>query len=181
MTCTTVSTRSGGCLIATVIAIIEFLYGSKQKAKEMGTTWLEEMKEELRFAMICYGSTKPVRKPQSENSSLASGKSGSSSSSDKSNSKSNASSAEKGGEPSPPPSRTISKLDGGHSGSATTAPRADSGTGHYPRNVHSSQSSVENHYPKSNGSNPYGYGKRAGTKTPESALYGRSGTGNPFE
>ena len=161
----------------------------------MGTTWLEEMKEELRFAMICHGNTKvilflhcissfslytfqfhiisfgdikninlliyiqqqTVRKPQSENSSLASGKSGSSSSSDKSNSKSNASSAEKGGEPSPPPSRTISKLDGGHSGSATTAPRADSGTGHYPRNVHSSQSSVENHYPKSNGSNPYGY------------------------
>ena len=51
----------------------------------------------------------------------------------------------------------MSKTNERQSGSATTAPRAESGTGHYPRNVHSSQSSVENHYPKSNASNPYGY------------------------
>ena len=96
----------------------------------------------------------PVRKPPSENSSLASGKSGSSSTSGKSGSKSDESNAEKGGDgPSPLPSRPLS---GGHSGSGMTGPRTGSGAEHYPRNVHSSLSSVENHYPKSNGSNPYG-------------------------
>ena len=85
---------------------------------------------------------------------MASGKSGSSSASGKSGSKSDESNAERGDDgPSPFPSRTLS---GARSGSAMTGPRSGSGTGHYPRNVHSSQSSVENHYPKSNGSNPYG-------------------------
>ena len=96
----------------------------------------------------------PVRKPPSENSSLASGKSGSSSTSGKSGSKSDESNAEKGEDgPSPLPSRPLS---GGLSASGMTGPRSGSGTEHYPRNVHSSQSSVEDHYPKSNGSNPYG-------------------------
>merc|ERR1712113_1130265 len=99
----------GGCLFATILAFIEFLYGSYQKSKEMGSTWVEEMREELKFAMICHGNTKPVRKPPSENSSLASGKSGSSSASGKSGSKSDESNAERGDDgPSPFPSRTLS-------------------------------------------------------------------------
>ena len=90
-----------------------------------------------------------MRKPPSEAGSIASGKSGSSSGSDKSGSKSDASSAaEKGGELSPLPSHTISGR-----GSAMTSPRSN---GHYPKHLHSSHSSVENHYPKSNASNPYG-------------------------
>jgi isopentenyl diphosphate isomerase/L-lactate dehydrogenase-like FMN-dependent dehydrogenase len=40
--------------------MIEFLYGSYQKSKEMGTTWIEEMKEEMKFAMICHGNTKVI-------------------------------------------------------------------------------------------------------------------------
>jgi len=166
----------GGCLVATLLACIEFLYGSYQKSKEMGSTWVEEMREEMRFAMLCHGNTKPVRKPPSESGSIASGKSGSSSGSDKSGSKSNASSAaEEGGETSPFPSHTAPGSE-----NAMPGPRSN---GHYSKNVHSSHSSVENHYPKSNGSNPYGYGKRAGTQTPNSnGIYGRSnGTGNPFE
>ena len=95
-----------------------------------------------------------MRKPASENGSIASGKSGSSAASEKSGSKGEESSAEKGDHASPYPSHTIS---GARSASAMTGPRGASGTGHYPRNIHSSQSSVENHYPKSNGSNPYGY------------------------
>ena len=43
-----------------ILAIVEFLYGSYQKSKEMGTTWAEEMREEFRFAMICYGTTKVI-------------------------------------------------------------------------------------------------------------------------
>ena len=41
-----------------ILAFIEFLYGSYQKSKEMGSTWVEEMREELKFAMICHGNTK---------------------------------------------------------------------------------------------------------------------------
>ena len=41
-----------------ILAFIEFLYGSYQKSKEMGSTWIEEMREELKFAMICHGNTK---------------------------------------------------------------------------------------------------------------------------
>ena len=43
-----------------LLAMIEFLYGSYQKSKEMGTTWVEEMKEEMKFAMICHGNTKVI-------------------------------------------------------------------------------------------------------------------------
>ena len=104
------------------------------------------------ITLICL---QPVRKPPSENSSLASGKSGSSSAAGKSGSNSDESNAEKGyDDPSLFPSRTFS---GGRHGSGVTGPRNGSGAGHYPKNLHSSQSSVEKHYPKSNGSNPYGY------------------------
>ena len=107
------------------------------------------------LSMSIYMILQTVRKPPSESSSLASGKSGSSSSSSKSGgSKSSESHAEKGGEPTSPfPSNTIS---GARSASTATGPRGTSRNGHYPKNIHSSQSSVENHYPKSNGSNPYG-------------------------
>ena len=44
-----------------ILAFIEFLYGSYQKSKEMGSTWVEEMREELKFAMICHGNTKVRR------------------------------------------------------------------------------------------------------------------------
>ena len=45
-------------VLSRLLAMLEFLYGSYQKSKEMGTSWLEEMKEEMKFAMICHGNTK---------------------------------------------------------------------------------------------------------------------------
>ena len=38
-----------GCAIAGVFAIFEFLYGTRQSAKDCGKTWLEEMRGELDF------------------------------------------------------------------------------------------------------------------------------------
>ena len=38
-----------GCAIAGVFAILEFLYGTRQSAKDAGKTWLEEMRGELDF------------------------------------------------------------------------------------------------------------------------------------
>ena len=49
-----------GCGIATVFAIIEFLYGTKQAAMEAGTSWMEEMTHELKFIFQCHGNTKEV-------------------------------------------------------------------------------------------------------------------------
>ena len=41
-----------------LIAACEFLYGTKKQAEEMGSSWLEEMKEEFLFAVLCQGDTK---------------------------------------------------------------------------------------------------------------------------
>ena len=38
-----------GCAIAGVFAILEFLYGTRQSAKDCNKTWLEEMRGELDF------------------------------------------------------------------------------------------------------------------------------------
>ncbi len=40
-----------------LLTVFEFFYGTKQQSSEMGTSWLTEIKEELRFACTC-GSTK---------------------------------------------------------------------------------------------------------------------------
>merc|ERR1711962_1514755 len=55
-----------GCTIAAVFAILEFLYGTKQSAKDAGVTWLEEMTNELRFIFQCHGNTKELRTKDSE-------------------------------------------------------------------------------------------------------------------
>ena len=38
-----------GCSIAAVFAVLEFLYGTSQSAKDAGVSWLEEMTSELKF------------------------------------------------------------------------------------------------------------------------------------
>ena len=43
---------------SSVLAFCEFLIGSKQTSDDHGTTWIHEMKEEFKFAMLCYGSSK---------------------------------------------------------------------------------------------------------------------------
>ena len=40
------------------LAVIEFFVGTKSQSEELGTTWMSEIREELRFAMLCYGSSK---------------------------------------------------------------------------------------------------------------------------
>ncbi len=44
-----------------LLAILEFFYGTRQQSEELGTSWVTEMREEMRFALLCYGSSK-VRK-----------------------------------------------------------------------------------------------------------------------
>jgi len=58
-----------GCGIATVFAIIEFLYGTKQAAMEAGTSWVEEMTHELKFIFQCHGNTKELRNQHSDSDS----------------------------------------------------------------------------------------------------------------
>ena len=50
-----------GCAIAGVFALLEFLYGTKQSAKESNVSWAEEMRTEMRFILQCYGNTREVR------------------------------------------------------------------------------------------------------------------------
>ena len=49
-----------GCGIGAVFAIIEFLYGTYQAAKDAGVSWVEEMTCELKFIFQCHGNTKEV-------------------------------------------------------------------------------------------------------------------------
>jgi len=49
-----------GCAIASVFAIIEFLVGTRQSAKDIGRSWVEEMSKELKFILKCHGNTKEV-------------------------------------------------------------------------------------------------------------------------
>ena len=43
-----------------MFAVLEFLYGTKQSAKDCNVTWMEEMKGELKFIMQCHGNTREV-------------------------------------------------------------------------------------------------------------------------
>eukprot|EP00090_Calanus_glacialis_P039909 TRINITY_DN6950_c0_g1_i1.p1 TRINITY_DN6950_c0_g1~~TRINITY_DN6950_c0_g1_i1.p1 ORF type:complete len:973 (-),score=205.08 TRINITY_DN6950_c0_g1_i1:162-3080(-) len=67
-----------GCGIATVFAIIEFLYGTRQAANEAGVSWVEEMTHELKFIFQCHGNTKKLRNQSSDSDSNKSGNSQSS-------------------------------------------------------------------------------------------------------
>jgi len=58
-----------GCLIASVFAIVEFLVGTRQAAKDVGKPWLEEMSRELRFILKCHGNTKEIEVQESESES----------------------------------------------------------------------------------------------------------------
>ncbi|XP_040571507.1 glutamate receptor ionotropic, kainate 2 [Lepeophtheirus salmonis] len=55
-----------GCIVAIFSALLELLYGAKLQADDLGTTWLNEIKEEIRFAFKCHGTSKTVRKPMSD-------------------------------------------------------------------------------------------------------------------
>ena len=136
----------GGCLAAALMAVVEFMYGAKQLSEEMGTTWVHEMKEEFKFAMRCYGSSKTVRKPHEDTASTSSGEGiggggDASLASQKSKDGSVASLESASQGPSPIPSNV----------SRNRKSRFTSGR-------RSSVSSAENTYARSNGSNnPYGY------------------------
>ena len=47
-----------GCIVACFVAVTEFFYGTKQQSEELGTPWMMEIIEELKFAFQCHGSTK---------------------------------------------------------------------------------------------------------------------------
>ncbi len=47
-----------GCVIATMLAFFEFFLGTKQQSEELGSTWMQEIITEFKFAMQCYGNTK---------------------------------------------------------------------------------------------------------------------------
>ncbi|TRY61678.1 hypothetical protein TCAL_07990 [Tigriopus californicus] len=87
-----------GCFVATILAFIEFLVGAKNQSEELGTPWLYEIKEELKFAFKCHGRTKILRQRFSNESSSESSSShmkNSSSSSSTSSSSSSSSSSSK--------------------------------------------------------------------------------------
>ena len=42
------------------MAVLEFMIGTKQQSEEMGTSWITEVMEEMRFALQCYGSSKVI-------------------------------------------------------------------------------------------------------------------------
>merc|ERR1712008_394130 len=145
-----------GCIAASFLAVLEFIIGTKQQSEEMGTSWITEAMEEMRFALQCYGSSKTVRKPlkESPSASSKSSSSPSSSSSSASDHKSSCSNIKKRrGKKSLPPSPVPSSV------------------------------ATENPYARSNASNdPYGesgYGRQTDTKSPGLDIYGKNG--NPFE
>lgn len=67
-----------GCAIASLVAFLEFLWGTKQSAKESETPWLEEMAHEIKFIMKCHGNVKEV-KTKDDSDDGSSSKSGSNS------------------------------------------------------------------------------------------------------
>jgi hypothetical protein len=69
-----------GCAIATVVAFFEFLWGTKQSAKESDTPWLDEMAHEIKFIMKCHGNVKEVTSKSSDDGSSSKSDSNSSSS-----------------------------------------------------------------------------------------------------
>ena len=50
-----------GCFIASIFAVMEFLYGTRQSARDKHISWTEEIGRELRFIMLCHGNTREVR------------------------------------------------------------------------------------------------------------------------
>ena len=50
-----------GCIAASLFAVVEFFYGTRQQASELGTSWISEIREELRFALKCHGNVKVNR------------------------------------------------------------------------------------------------------------------------
>jgi len=152
-----------GCIAASFLAVLEFIIGTKQQSEEMGTSWITEAMEEMRFALQCYGSSKTVRKPLKESPS-ASSKSSSSSSSSSSSASDHKSSCS-----------NIKKRRGKKSLPPSPVPR--------PASPVPSSVATENPYARSNASNdPYGesgYGRQTDTKSPGLDIYGKNG--NPFE
>jgi len=67
-----------GCGIAALFAVLEFLYGTRQSAKDAGVTWMDEMSHELKFIFQCHGNTKELRGRESDSASQKSGNSHSS-------------------------------------------------------------------------------------------------------
>ncbi|KAG8225568.1 hypothetical protein J437_LFUL002085 [Ladona fulva] len=51
---------------AAIVAVLEFLWATKKVAVEERSSFKATLMEELRFALKCRGSTKPVRKPASK-------------------------------------------------------------------------------------------------------------------
>ena len=47
-------------LFCRFLAVLEFIIGTKQQSEEMGTSWITEAMEEMRFALQCYGSSKVI-------------------------------------------------------------------------------------------------------------------------
>ena len=56
-----ITTILGG-MASALWAIIEFFIGTKKQANELGTTWWEEIKQEVKFALKCFGTTKVTHK-----------------------------------------------------------------------------------------------------------------------
>ncbi|XP_021964384.2 glutamate receptor ionotropic, kainate 2 isoform X2 [Folsomia candida] len=63
----------GGCVCATLMAVIEFLWKSRKLGRNEDENKFDEMVKELRFALQCQGDKKPVKKskPPTQNPSLA--------------------------------------------------------------------------------------------------------------
>ncbi|CAB3386125.1 Hypothetical predicted protein [Cloeon dipterum] len=56
----------GGMMGSLIVAILEFLWNTRKVAVEERASFLETLKEEIRFALDCAANTKPVRKPKSQ-------------------------------------------------------------------------------------------------------------------
>jgi len=201
-----------GCFLATflgifvgiLIALCEFLHGTKKQSEEMGTSWVQEMREELRFAFLCYGSSKAVRKPPKTSSAGSISKKSdadsesihsTTSSSSKSSSTSSSSSSSHHRKRAPkmiPNNAHLSKIESkqhNHRGKKSLPPSPPPPPMPPSRSTHSpspNPSSNENPYARSGAPSsihsPYGesgYG-RNGAKSPSSHTYGRGGK-NPFE
>merc|ERR1719384_470167 len=58
-----------GCAIAAFFALLEFLYGTRQSARDCNVTWFEEMKTEMDFIMQCHGNSRELQGKDSESDS----------------------------------------------------------------------------------------------------------------
>jgi len=67
-----------GCAVAGVFAILEFLYGTKQAARDSNMSWAQKMREEMEFFLQCVGNTREIGCDSSDSESSKSEKSHSS-------------------------------------------------------------------------------------------------------